>query len=147
MHNVILMNIRLYPTIIINLCTSLTWTSTAIDHCITTINILCTVIIINFYTARTTTRNLNIAMTITLQTASLLTIMIISLCRAIYVGSQLVVYVLVLSLFTFSPLAISRTKCFLSLSTIVLNSRDWSEIVWLLEISHFKINLAISFIR
>ncbi len=35
----------------------------------------------------------------------------------------------------------------LSLSTIVLNSRDWSEIVWLPEISHFKINLAISFIR
>ena len=34
----------------------------------------------------------------------------------------------------------------LSLSTIVLN-RDWSEIVWLLEISHFKINLAISFIQ
>ena len=30
---------------------------------------------------------------------------------------------------------------------IVLNSRDWSEIVWLLEISRFKINLAISFIR
>ena len=29
----------------------------------------------------------------------------------------------------------------------VLNSRDWSEIVWLPEISHFKINLAISFIR
>ena len=26
----------------------------------------------------------------------------------------------------------------LSLSMIVLNSRDWSEIVWLLEISHFK---------
>ena len=25
---------------------------------------------------------------------------------------------------------------------IVLNSRDWSEIVWLPEISHFKINLA-----
>ena len=35
----------------------------------------------------------------------------------------------------------------LSLSTIVLNSRDWSEIVWLLEISRFKINLAISFIQ
>ena len=34
----------------------------------------------------------------------------------------------------------------LSLSTIVLNSRDWSEIVWLPEISRFKINLAISFI-
>ena len=37
--------------------------------------------------------------------------------------------------------------CYLSLSTIVLNSRDWSEIVWLPEISCFKINLAISFIR
>ena len=35
----------------------------------------------------------------------------------------------------------------ISLSTIVLNSRDWSEIVWLPEISHFKINLAIGFIR
>ena len=35
----------------------------------------------------------------------------------------------------------------LSLSTIVLNSRDWSEIVWLHEISRFKINLAIGFIR
>ena len=34
-----------------------------------------------------------------------------------------------------------------SLSTIVLNSRDWSEIVWLHEISRFKINLAIGFIR
>ena len=34
-----------------------------------------------------------------------------------------------------------------SLSTLVLNSRDWSEIVWLPEISRFKINLAISFIR
>ena len=30
---------------------------------------------------------------------------------------------------------------------IVLNSRDWSEIVWLPEISRFKINLAISFIQ
>ena len=29
---------------------------------------------------------------------------------------------------------------------IVLNSRDWSEIVWLPEISRFKINLAIGFI-
>ena len=36
---------------------------------------------------------------------------------------------------------------YISLSTIVLNSRDWSEIVWLPEISCFKINLAISFIR
>ena len=35
----------------------------------------------------------------------------------------------------------------LSLSTLVLNSRDWSEIIWLPEISRFKINLAISFIR
>ena len=35
----------------------------------------------------------------------------------------------------------------LSLSTIVLNSRDWSEIIWLPEILRFKINLAISFIR
>ena len=26
----------------------------------------------------------------------------------------------------------------ISLNTIVLNSRDWSEIVWLLEILHFK---------
>ena len=34
-----------------------------------------------------------------------------------------------------------------SLSTLVLNSRDWSEIVWLPEISRFKINLTISFIR
>ena len=34
-----------------------------------------------------------------------------------------------------------------SLSTIVLNSRDWSEIVWLPEISRFKINLAIGFIQ
>ena len=30
---------------------------------------------------------------------------------------------------------------------VVLNSRDWSVIVWLLEISRFKINLAIGFIR
>ena len=35
----------------------------------------------------------------------------------------------------------------ISLSTIVLNSRDWSEIVWLPKILRFKINLAISFIR
>ena len=35
----------------------------------------------------------------------------------------------------------------LSLSMLVLNSRDWSEIVWLPEISRFKINLSISFIR
>ena len=37
--------------------------------------------------------------------------------------------------------------CVVSLSTLVLNSRDWSEIVWLPKISRFKINLAISFIR
>ena len=36
---------------------------------------------------------------------------------------------------------------FVSLSTVVLNSRDWYEIVWLPEISHFKINLAIGFIQ
>ena len=36
---------------------------------------------------------------------------------------------------------------YVSLSTVVLNSRDWSEIVWLLEILHFKISLAIGFIR
>ena len=35
----------------------------------------------------------------------------------------------------------------LSLSTIVLNSRDWSEIVWVPKILHFKINLAIDFIQ
>ena len=35
----------------------------------------------------------------------------------------------------------------ISLSTLVLNSRDWSEIAWLPEISCFKTNLAISFIR
>ena len=34
----------------------------------------------------------------------------------------------------------------ISLSTIVLNSRDWSEIVWLPKILRFKINLAIGFI-
>ena len=34
-----------------------------------------------------------------------------------------------------------------SLSTIVLNSRDWSEIVWLPKILCFKINLAVGFIR
>ena len=31
----------------------------------------------------------------------------------------------------------------ISLSTIVLNSRDWSEIIWLPRNSHFKINLPI----
>ena len=40
-----------------------------------------------------------------------------------------------------------RIMSYISLSTIVLNSRDCSEIVWLPEISRFKINLAISFIR
>ena len=35
----------------------------------------------------------------------------------------------------------------ISLSTIVLNSRDWLEIVWLPKISHFKINIAIGFIQ
>ena len=30
---------------------------------------------------------------------------------------------------------------------IVLNSRDWSDIVWLPIISHLKINLAIGFIQ
>ena len=35
----------------------------------------------------------------------------------------------------------------LSLSTIVLNSRDWSEIIWLPKISRLKINLAVGFIR
>ena len=42
---------------------------------------------------------------------------------------------------------ISEQMNCLSLSTLVLNSRDWSEIVWLPKISGFKINLAISFIR
>ena len=36
---------------------------------------------------------------------------------------------------------------YISLSTVVLNSRDWYEIIWLPEISRFKINLAIGFIR
>ena len=40
-----------------------------------------------------------------------------------------------------------NTESILSLSTLVLNSRDWSEIVWLPEILRLKINLAISFIR
>ena len=31
-----------------------------------------------------------------------------------------------------------QTEQYISLSTIVLNSRDWSEIVWLPEISRFK---------
>ena len=34
------------------------------------------------------------------------------------------------------------TLC-ISLSTIVLNSRDWSEIIWLPRNLHFKINLPI----
>ena len=40
-----------------------------------------------------------------------------------------------------------KPKPYASLSTIVLNSRDWSEIVWLPEISRFKTDLAIGFIR
>ena len=32
---------------------------------------------------------------------------------------------------------------YISLSTVVLNSRDWSDIIWLLRNSHFKINLPI----
>ena len=43
--------------------------------------------------------------------------------------------------------ALKILQALISLSTLVLNSRDWSEIVWLPEISRFKINLAISFIR
>ena len=39
------------------------------------------------------------------------------------------------------------SSSYISLSTIVLNSRDWSEIVWLPKISHLKIDLAIGFIR
>ena len=35
----------------------------------------------------------------------------------------------------------------LSLSTIVLNSRDWSEIIWLPKNLRLKIKLAIGFIR
>ena len=44
---------------------------------------------------------------------------------------------------TFSKLSLKVAYAFmlLSLSTIVLNSRDWSEIIWLLRNSHFKINL------
>ena len=41
----------------------------------------------------------------------------------------------------------AKNILYVSLSTLVLNSRDWSEIVWLPEISRFKINLAIGFIR
>ena len=36
---------------------------------------------------------------------------------------------------------------YVSLSKLVLNSRDWSEIVWLPKLLCLKINLAISFIR
>ena len=50
------------------------------------------------------------------------------------------------------PLALSHINNHIlldttSLSTIVLNSRDWSDIVWLPKISHLKIDLAIGFIR
>ena len=52
------------------------------------------------------------------------------------------------ALFTNSQRPLSEFTLFASsLSTIVLNSRDWSEIVWLPKISRFKINLAIGFIR
>ena len=34
-----------------------------------------------------------------------------------------------------------------SISTVVPNSRDWSEIVWLPKVSHFKINILIGFIQ
>ena len=34
-----------------------------------------------------------------------------------------------------------------SLSTVALNSRDWSEIIWLLKNLCFKINLTIGFIQ
>ena len=33
---------------------------------------------------------------------------------------------------------LNGASCHLSLSTVVLNSRDWAEIVWLPEILHFK---------
>ena len=42
---------------------------------------------------------------------------------------------------------VSKNATILSLSTIVLYSRDWSEIIWLPEILCFKINLAIGFIQ
>ena len=48
---------------------------------------------------------------------------------------------------SFNPYLLFKFLFFLSLSTVVLNSRDWSEIIWLLEILHFKINLAIGFIQ
>ena len=45
---------------------------------------------------------------------------------------------------SFSPYSlITRESTPLSLSTIVLNSRDWSEIIWLPKNSYFKINLPI----
>ena len=37
--------------------------------------------------------------------------------------------------------AITSKSSLISLSTLVLNSRDWSEILWLPEISRFKITL------
>ena len=36
---------------------------------------------------------------------------------------------------------------YISLSTIVLNSRDWYEIIWVPKFCALKINLAIGFIR
>ena len=39
--------------------------------------------------------------------------------------------------------AIALYETAVSLSMIVLNSRDWSEIIWLPRNSHFKINLPI----
>ena len=48
---------------------------------------------------------------------------------------------------TYTSIMLTIQYIYISLSTLVLNSRDWSEIVWLPEISRFKINLAISFIR
>ena len=38
----------------------------------------------------------------------------------------------------FVYLVIGVSLYIISLSTVVLNSRDWSEIIWLPEISHFK---------
>ena len=37
----------------------------------------------------------------------------------------------------------TKVTAMLSLSTVVLNSRDWSEIIWLPRNSHFKISLPI----
>ena len=50
---------------------------------------------------------------------------------------------------TFLPVQVCSTTYVqeLSSSTVVLNSRDWSEIVWLPEFRALKINLAIGFIR